>query len=173
MISGWNLCNLWRECPRGGQLNIGRAMCHWNRGISSLNQLTLIFEIVTFIRCNRWFMISRWNVCILWRECSRSGQLRIGPARCHWSRGISSLNQLTLIFEFVTFSGVTGWFMISGWNVCNLWRECSGSGQLRIGRARCHWNRGISSLNQLTLIFEMVTFIRCYRVIHDFGLKCM
>ena len=63
--------------------------------------------------------------------------------------------------------------MISGWNMWNLWHECSRSGQLHIGRARCRWDRAISSLNQLALIFEIVTFILYKSVIHDFRQKYM
>ena len=58
-------------------------------------------------------------------------------------------------------------------NMCNLCRECSRNRQYHFCRAWCRWSCGISSLNQITLLFEIVTFILYKSVIHDFGPKYM
>ena len=44
---------------------------------------------------------------------------------------------------------------------------------LHMGRPWWRWSRVIFSLNQITLISEIVTFILCKSVIHDFGPKFM
>ena len=64
---------------------------------------TLLFGIVTFILYKRViqdFGPKLWNLC---RECSRNRKLHFWRAWCRWSGGISTLNQITLIFEIVTF----------------------------------------------------------------------
>ena len=90
-----------------------------------------------------------------------------------WSCGISSLNQITLIFEIVTFILYKSVIHDFGPKICDLCRECSRNRQLHFWRAWWRWSRGISSLNQTTLIFGIVTFILYKSVIHDFGSKFM
>ena len=121
----WNIC---RERSQNRQLHFWRAWWRWSCGISSLNQITLIFEIVIVILCNSVIHDFGPKICNLCRECSRNRQLHIGRAWCRWSRGISSLNQITLIFEIVTFilykrvnHGLVR-------NICNLCRECPRKG---------------------------------------------
>ena len=53
MIFAQNMCNLCSECSRNRQLHFGRAWWRWGRVIFSLNQITLIFEIVMFILYKR------------------------------------------------------------------------------------------------------------------------
>ena len=60
-----------------------------------------------------------------------------------------------------------------GLKIRNLCRECSRNRQLHFGRAWWRWSRVISSLNQITLIFGIVTFILYKSVLHDFGPKFM
>ena len=112
MILVQNIGNLCRECTRNRQLHIGRALCHWSCGISSLNQITFIFEIVTFILYKSVIHDFGPKKCNLCRQCSRNRQLHIRRAWCHWSRGISSLNQITFLFKIVTFIRAKARFVI-------------------------------------------------------------
>ena len=118
-------------------------------------------------------MILVRNIYNLCKECSRNRQLHFWRAWWCWSCGISSLNQITLIFGIVIVILCKSVIHDFGPKICNLCRECSRYRQLHFWRAWCRWNRGISSLNQITLIFEIVTFILYKSVIHDFGPKFM
>ena len=98
-----NICNLCGECSQNRQLHYRRAWCRWSCGISSLNQITLIFEIVTFILCKRVNRGYRENFMKPSQRMFSKQAAALLRAWCRWSRAISSLNQITLIFEIVTF----------------------------------------------------------------------
>ena len=129
--------------------------------------------IVTFILCKSVIHDFGPKICNLCRECSRNRQLHFWRAWWHGSCGISSLNQITLIFEIVIVILCKSVIHDFGPKICNLCRECSRNRQLHFGRAWCRWSCGISSLNQITLIFGIVIFILYKSVIHDFGPKYM
>ena len=137
MIFSQKTCNLCSECSRNRQLHFGRAWCRWSCGISSLNQITFICEIVTFILYKSVIRDFGPKMCNLCGECSRNRQLHCGRARCRWSRGISSLNQITLIIEIVTFILYKSAIRDFGPKICNLCRECSRNRKLHFGRVWC------------------------------------